>query len=475
MLKNLLRHPLRFLSVERRGEVLQELERASSPGFDFFLLVVLSCVVATFGLITNSAAVIIGAMLIAPLMSPILGLSLASVAGRERIFQKAVIALIEGALLAIALSTLLALLADILPFDVLSELPGEVLARTRPTPFDLAIALAGGAAAAYALAHPRLSAALPGVAIATAIMPPLSTVGIGLALRRPDVWGGALLLFLTNFVAITFAGIVVFALLGFRPQQGNDRHGFIVSGSLVLLATIPLILFTLHFVDQARETRAVYDAIKIEVGVLADAQLVDVNQQDDNGVLQLRVTVRTSRQSSYNEIVALQSAIATRLQRTIALVVVEVPMIKLDPLVPPTWTPTNTPTATPTFTPTNTPTKTPTFTSTPTRTRTPTATPTVTRTPTTTPTVTPTFVPTSTATPSPTPTFTATPLIQFVLPISGTVLRDAPDGRDIGILIQGTPLQILNGRETINNIEWVQVRDAFGRVGWVEALSIGTP
>lgn len=147
----------------------------------------------------------------------------------------------QRSLIAGVLSTILTLLAEVLPFDVLSELPREASARARPTPFDLAVALGGGAAAAYALAQSQLSAALPWVAIATALMPPLCTVGIGLALRRPDVWAGALLLFLTNFVAITFAGIVVFAMLGFRPRQGNQHNGFFVSGFLDLLITIPLI------------------------------------------------------------------------------------------------------------------------------------------------------------------------------------------------------------------------------------------
>ena len=92
-----------------------------------------------------------------------------------------------------------------------------MLARTRPTPFDLGVALAGGAAAAYALAQPKLSAALPGVAIATALMPPLCAVGIGVAVGNLEVALGALLLFLTNLAAISFAGIMVFVLLGFRP------------------------------------------------------------------------------------------------------------------------------------------------------------------------------------------------------------------------------------------------------------------
>lgn len=249
------------LSSDRRAEVLQELEQSSSPTFDFFLMIVLSCCMATLGLITDSAAVIIGAMLVAPLMSPILGLSLAATAGRPRMFERAVLALVEGVLLAIAISALLSALALVLPFDVLIQLPGEVLSRTRPTPFDLGVALAGGAAAAYALADPQLSAALPGVAIATALMPPLCTVGLGLAIRRPDVWAGALLLFFTNFVAIAFAGIVTFALLGFRPRRSTNRGEVYVAGALVLLVTVPLVVLTTRFVDQVRATRAIDDAV----------------------------------------------------------------------------------------------------------------------------------------------------------------------------------------------------------------------
>ncbi len=123
---------VRPLSYERRAEVLEQLAQASSPGFDFFLLIILSCSIATFGLLVNSAAVIIGAMLVAPLMSPILGLSLASVVGEQRVFRHALLALIEGSLLAVLFSAGLAWLGHALPFGALEELPGEVLARTRP-------------------------------------------------------------------------------------------------------------------------------------------------------------------------------------------------------------------------------------------------------------------------------------------------------------------------------------------------------
>jgi uncharacterized hydrophobic protein (TIGR00271 family) len=448
------------LTAERRGDVLDELEKASSPGFDYFLMVILSCSIATFGLIIDSSAVIIGAMLVAPLMSPILGLSLASVAGEERMFRRAVVALIEGVLLAAILSTILGWLAHALPFGVLNELPGEILARTRPTPFDLGIALAGGAAAAYALAQPRLSAALPGVAIATALMPPVCTIGIGISLGNSQVALGAVLLFFTNLAAISFAGIVVFAALGFRPHHlENTWHhiprSLFVTAGLVLLIAIPLVILTLRIVEQAHELQGVRAAVVAELSALPDAQLVDISVDTSDSTLHLQVTVRTSRQPNYSQVVDLQKAIAASLQRTIALQLIVVPTTKLDPLVPPTITPT----FTPTLTPTSGPSLTPTITQTPT--------PTATLTPAATSTSTPTLTPTET--PTATPTFTSTPILAHIANTGGLgiYMRQTPGGVIIGALPEGSAVQILYQRELLNGMEWVEIRDLFGRIGWI--------
>jgi uncharacterized hydrophobic protein (TIGR00271 family) len=445
------------LTDQRRAEVLDELEQSSSPGFDFFLLVVLSCSIATFGLITDSVAVIIGAMLVAPLMSPILGLSLASVAGRQRMFRRAIVALLEGVLLAIILSAILSWFARALPFDFLIDLPQEVVSRTKPTPFDLGIALAGGAAAAYALAQPRLSAALPGVAIATALMPPLCTIGIGLALNNPQVSLGALLLFFTNLSAISFAGILVFAALGFRPVHlENTWHhiprSLFISAVLVLVTALPLVILTLRLVNQSHFLQEVRGVVSEELSALPDAQLVDVAIDQSDSVLGLHVTVRTSRQPNYTEVVSLQKAIASRLQRTITLQLIVVPTTKLDPLVPPTLTPTPTPGPSPV------PTKT--------------ATPRPTVTPTFTPTYTATNTSTPTNTPTPTPTYTPTPVLAYVTNTygAGMYLRESPEGKIIALLPEGTPLQILYQRQMVNGHEWIEVRDVLSRIGWIQAI-----
>jgi uncharacterized hydrophobic protein (TIGR00271 family) len=442
----MIRKWLQPLGGERKQDVLEELSQASSPGFDYFLLVLLSCSIATFGLITDSAAVIIGAMLVAPLMSPILGLSLASVAGEQRMFRNAVIALVEGSVLAVILSALLGLIAGWLPLDIFKVLPGEILARTHPSPFDLGIGLAGGAAAAYALAQPRLSAALPGVAIATALMPPLCTAGIGIALGNGSITLGAVLLFLTNLAAISFAGIMVFVAMGFRPRHiENTWHhiprSLFISATLTLLVTVPLIVLTLQVVKQARLNQEVRQTITAQLASLPDAQLVNVNIDTTDSTLQLLVTIRTSRQPDYVQVVALQSAIAARLQRTLALQLIVVPTTKLDPLVPPTPTPTwvLSPTPTNTATATNTPSAT--------RTNTPTQ----------------TF--------TPTPTFTATPVLAFIANTGGlgVYLFDAPAGAVIGTIIESSPVHILYRREIINGQVWLEIRRADDRVGWVPA------
>ena len=206
------------LTDHQYSNTVEVLARDSRPRAEYFVLVALSCAIATFGLITNAPAVVIGSMLVAPLLPPVLSLSLATTTKQPQGWAQAFIALAFGAAAAVALSAAVALTAHALPFGVLNSLPAEVLARTQPTWFDLGIALAGGAVGAYAMAKPSLAGALPGVSIATALMPPLCVVGIGLAIGNPAASAGAFLLFLINIGAIVLGGIAVFTWLGFRSQ-----------------------------------------------------------------------------------------------------------------------------------------------------------------------------------------------------------------------------------------------------------------
>jgi uncharacterized hydrophobic protein (TIGR00271 family) len=448
------------ITLERRAEVQVQLRDTSHPNFDFFLLVLLSCVIATLGLLTNSVAVIIGAMLVAPLMSPIIGLGLASITGDSHLLGNAASALIRGAILAILISFLLTWGNRFLPFIGLQiqELPGEVLARAHPSPIDLGVALAGGMAAAFALAMPNLSAALPGVAIATALMPPLCTIGIGLALPRWDIAGGATLLFLTNAITIAFAATLVFFALGFSPRPiiGNKRlpRSLLVSAMLTATLLGPLSYVSISFVKTANENRDIETVLKEEISKLYNAELVEWTPTFNGETLNLNIVVRTVAPLRYEDAVSLQKAIADRLRRPVSLVINQVLAARLDPLMPPTLTPpptlTRTPTPGPSPTATNSPTPTATQTSTPTET------------------ATPTLTPTNTSTPTSTPTPSLARAVNPVMP--GLRMRQTPGGPVIAVLRQGEPLRVLYGSRIVDGLVWVEVRDSEGRVGWVPQI-----
>jgi uncharacterized hydrophobic protein (TIGR00271 family) len=368
LLIHLFRRIVKPITRERRGVVQVQLRDSSSPDFDFFLLVTLSCIIATLGLLTDSPAVIIGAMLVAPLMSPIIGLGLASLTGDPTLFRNAGIALARGAVIAILFSAFLTLGEPLPALPALQELPGEVLARTRPSPIDLTIALAGGMAAAFALAMPSISAALPGVAIATALMPPLCVVGIGIAMGRWDVAGGALLLFITNAVTIAFAAMLVFAAVGFTVKREDGQivpRALVITAVFTLILLIPLTWLSVRFFQQATENRLINEVVAEEVERF-DAELADIKVTKLDGTFQLMLTLRTTRPLLYEDVNQIQKDIALRLQQPVSVVVNQIFTARLDPLVPPTLT------ITPTFTTTPTPvTLTVTSTSTPTATSTP--------------------------------------------------------------------------------------------------------
>lgn len=435
-------HPMK--NAEKQ-QIFEEISLSATSSFDFFLLVVLSCSIATLGLITNSPAVIIGAMLVAPLMSPIIGIGLASIMGEARLARHSSIALLRGAGLAVLLSTLMTLLNARLPFVILQELPAEVLARTHPSPIDLVIAFAGGLAAAYALTRPNISAALPGVAIATALMPPLCTVGIGLALGRWDVAGGATLLFITNAVTIAFAATLVFFMRGFAPETHIVNHHLprtlSISAVITLILFVPLTYYSVQFFREANENRLINEVVKTQVGQ-TKAELVElVTRRGPNG-LDMVVTVRTNAPLRYEQVVALQQGIVDNLHQPVSLKINQIFAEQLDPLIPPT--PTFTPTATLTFTPGPSPTVTPSA----------------------------TFTATATATFTPTSTNTPTPALAQVLntTLPRLQLYQTPGGPVIGPIYPGQGLAILYGRQEAGGLMWVEVMDSEGRIGWIPEI-----
>jgi len=341
---------------------------------------------------------------------------------------------------------------------------------------DLGIAIAGGLAAAFALAMPDISAALPGVAIATALMPPLGVVGIGLAYQRWEVAGGAFLLFITNSVAIAASAMLVFFFLGFthRSVEKVGRiFGIPRSLAISLFVTVlllgPLTYMSFQFVQEANAARnlverdiAIESIIGSEIRAFPGAEITTWNTIDEENLLILEITIRTPVLLNYSDTIGLRDTIGTQLssqkylseRQEFQLVLNQFQAQRLDPLIPPTATPTP-----------QTPTIGPSLTSTPTATATPTRTP--------------TFTPTASNTPTPLPTETNTPTpytgyTTGVL-FPGLRLRQSPNGPIIATLLQNEQLLILYGIETAGGLVWIEVQDSSGRIGWIPQIYILTP
>lgn len=205
----------------------------------FLVLLGSAALIATFGVLTNSIAAVIGAMIVAPLMEPIQGLTVALVAARpSRIAENASL-LLAGILVVYLVSTFIAATTLDLSGDLSSA---SVVARTSPTLTDLAIAIAAGVVGSFALIRVDVSASLPGVAVAVSLVPPLCVSGVTLAGGDPHAALGAFLLFAVNIVAITAAGGAVLIVAGYGAAREVDGLRLLLTGGAVacvlgLLAT----------------------------------------------------------------------------------------------------------------------------------------------------------------------------------------------------------------------------------------------
>jgi uncharacterized hydrophobic protein (TIGR00271 family) len=185
--------------LEPPEKLRQELLDDSTLNLNFLVLVVTSCIIATLGLLTNSAGVIIGAMIIAPLMNPLRGLAFGALIADRVLLRGSLLTLAVGIVLSIFTSGLIGGLFQIPSLSFGSE----ILARTQPTLADLGVALAAGGVSGFAKIRPKVSDVLAGTAIAVALMPPLCVVGISLSQKSLPYSSGSFLLFLTNLLGIT--------------------------------------------------------------------------------------------------------------------------------------------------------------------------------------------------------------------------------------------------------------------------------
>jgi len=306
------RHEHLHLVAGDRLKLYQSVLDSSTMDPEYLTMLGLSGLIALFGLMQNSVAVIIGAMLISPLMNPILAGALALLLGDVRLGRKSAV------VLAISVTGVIALAALVTWLSPLKEITPEILARTNPNLLDLFIAFLSGLAGTLAMRSGATTLTIiPGVAIAVAVVPPLSVVGYSVSTHQYTMAWGGFLLFITNLVSIMISAALVFGLMGFAPRQSEEgsksklRMRMAVSALVLGILAVPLIQTLRRAVTQiglrADVQNVIQQGFKTDHSTVADFSYSEVDNH-----FRVQVTVRTTQYFASPQIRAVQDALQNR-------------------------------------------------------------------------------------------------------------------------------------------------------------------
>ncbi|WP_374942996.1 DUF389 domain-containing protein [Sphingomonas sp.] len=286
----------------------------------YLFMTMMSAGIAVLGLLLSSPAVVIGAMLISPLMSPILGLGFSLALFDFTEMRRALAALAIGTVAAVAFTALIVLLSP------LKAPTTEILARTRPNLFDLLVALFAALAGTFAIIRGR-GETIVGVAIATALMPPLAVVGYGLATMNVPVLGGALALFATNFLTIALAATVMARYYGFGHHLSGRQSWLqtVVLLCVFVLMAVPLGISLSRIARETVTATQVRSFLSESFGTNARVTQLDIDF--DRRPLAIRSVVIAPRTAAKDSLV-LQTALSKRLARPVRL---QLDQVLLDP------------------------------------------------------------------------------------------------------------------------------------------------
>lgn len=285
--------------MEDYNLIHQEIEKGIIFRGTNLWILMFAIVVASVGLNMNSTAVIIGAMLISPLMGPINGMGYSLATYDFQLFRRAIKNFTYAVITSLITSTVYFLISPI------NEAHSELLARTSPSIYDVLIALFGGLAGIVAISSKLKGNVIPGVAIATALMPPICTAGYGLASLQLKFFFGALYLFTINTVFIAFAALIVCQFLKFpiRSIVDTDRKRSVNRGitAIILLTAVPSIYFGYKLVREENFNQNVDSFLK-EVSVVEGNYLQRSDANANNHSVELVYSGYGLSESNYAEI-----------------------------------------------------------------------------------------------------------------------------------------------------------------------------
>lgn len=287
------------------------LKEGATFSTSFAILMSLSVLLATTGLYANSSPVIIGAMILAPLMSPLVSLAMGTIRVDSVLLIKSLKTLFFGIVLALLFSSFYAF---IIP---LKQITTEMASRLHPNLLDLGVAIISGIAGAYANAKEEVAKSLAGVAIAVALVPPLSVVGIGIGLMNVEVIFGASLLFITNLIGIILSASLTFVFLGYSPIK-RAAKSLLITSVMVVVVSVPLIVSF----NQLIEKNLIYNQLvplkEIDInGKQIEITLQKVNIQND--IVYIDLDIAGSRLLSDEELYLLKQKFENILKKEIVM------------------------------------------------------------------------------------------------------------------------------------------------------------
>ncbi len=320
--------------------VLKDLVGRVEISVSYLLMIVFSCLVALLGLLTNSMAVVIGAMLISPLMGPIFTAALAFSLGDLSLAKKALKIIVASILLSVSVAAFFTLIS---PLKALTQ---EILSRTRPNIYDLLIAAIAGAAGAYALCT-RVSYLFvtTGVAVATAVIPPLSVVGYGIGTGQPSIALGGFLLFFTNLVAIVISSDLVFYVFRFRAIATEAsypvRKRLLILGTVLVLISAPLVYTLVVDITKIKLTSRIERVMKRHLDQKDHSRMTNCSFLKGRDSLTVAASVNTVRYFDVSMEKKIEDELRLELKRPVLLDLEQV-IVKpgrVEPLVPTLHTP----------------------------------------------------------------------------------------------------------------------------------------
>ncbi len=301
------------------------LSQDSAWSKDFILCTVSSCLIATFGLISNSTAVIIGAMIVAPLMLPLRGLAFSACEGEVKLFRTALFSIIGATIVSLFLSSFITKLVGLV------DMGSEILARTQPNLIDLGIAITAGAIGGFGIIRKGISDTLAGTAIAVALMPPLCVVGISLTVNNYSLAFGAFLLYSTNLLGITLACMIVFIVSGYT--KANQAVGW--TTLLTLFLVIPLSASFYRLIQQQRIERDIRTKLVNEtITVGKEVENVSINIIWTREKPSVSVTLETDKEITPNQVRLVQDFLSQRLNKELELTFYVIPLRRITTEIP---------------------------------------------------------------------------------------------------------------------------------------------